>query len=1025
MSSQTDSPPAPVRRDLFAEIAARQRPQVGAQPVSDRKSALIEPLPPALPKRFLPVEQTDPDAAFQPQPAFTKIDLQQELERLRAVYAPFLRNLAPIPAATRRILPLTEFDWRIQTEADLRDFSQTLAGAGTWETVQIPHYGGPLGRAVTYYRTTFEITETLRAPGSLFICFKGVDYKAHVFINGAYIGSHEGFFAPFEFDFTAVARPGENTLLVTVENDAICMGNDSWGQDGHLYEGDKLYAASGPGYNDPLIGWHHCPPAMGIYQDVFVEARPPIHIHDIFVRPVLAEGRAEAWIEVWNAHNLRHEITLAISVFGQNFESTLLQDAIYELPGPIGPGVNYFRLPFDVPETRPWEPDAPWLYQLQARVQDVSSGAEDVATRQFGMRSFEMDETDEPKGRFYLNGREIRLRGANTMGFEQQDVIKKDWSQLRDDILLAKICHMNFLRLTQRPVQPEVYDFCDRLGLMTQTDLPLFAVLRRNQFVEAVRQAGEMERLVRAHPCNIIVTYINEPFPNGWGKAHRHLTRPELEDFFRAADLAIRLHNPDRVIKAVDGDYDPPGPGLPDNHCYCGWYNGHGVDLGKLNRGYWQRVKSGWMYGCGEFGAEGLDPVDIMRKYYPPQWLPQSPEQEPIWSPDQIIAAQTGRFHYLWFDTQYSLATWVEASRNHQAWVTRLMTEAFRRDSRMNSIAIHLFIDAFPDGWMKAIMDVERQPKPAYFTYREALTPLLVNLRTDRFAYFAGEPLELEVWVCNDTHDSWPDAELRYQLEIDGQIVFAQRTPAQIPICDSAFQGFLNLPAPQVDRRQTFTVRVALTNAQGHILHDTAWDLAVFPRPAQSAVKPVRIIGSPDGTAVRLARELGVPFSVTGGMSDTLLIDDFAIFEQERDTILHAVARGAVAIFIELQPGTYLIDSSTVAVSACGMGQRHFVSRRTGHPLVHDFEPNDFRFWYDADAGYVTPFLAATFEAEGWQPILVSGNGNWTGDWLPALAAAERVHGAGKLIICQPRLAGRVRHNPAAYIFACRLLGRR
>ena len=60
------------------------------------------------------------------------------------------------------------------------------------------------------------------------------------------------------------------------------------------------------------------------------------------------------------------------------------------------------------------------------------------------MRSFRMDDASEPKGRLFLNGREIRLRGANTMGFEQQDVMQRDWDNCIDDILLAKICHMNF-----------------------------------------------------------------------------------------------------------------------------------------------------------------------------------------------------------------------------------------------------------------------------------------------------------------------------------------------------------------------------------------------------------------------------------------------------------------------------------------------------------------------------------------------------------------------------------------------------
>lgn len=149
-----------------------------------------------------------------------------------------------------------------------------------------------------------------------------------------------------------------------------------------------------------------------------------------------------------------------------------------------------------------------------------------------------------------------------------------------------------------------------------------------------------MEGLVRSHPSNIMVTYINEPFPQDWGvKAHRQLTRPELERFFVAANEAVHLANPDRVIKPVDGDYDPPTMSLPDNHCYCGWYNGHGVDLGRLHKGYWQPVKQGWFYGCGEFGAEALDPVATMRKYTQ-DWLPQTREAERDWSPNRIVAAR-------------------------------------------------------------------------------------------------------------------------------------------------------------------------------------------------------------------------------------------------------------------------------------------------------------------------------------------------------------------------------------------------
>lgn len=1004
------------KKDIFAEIAVQRQ--------SLQKQELVESLPPQLSRHFLPIGKSDPGAAFKPGPKLdTAAKLQRELERQRRIHTKFMKDLAPNPSQTRTSVPLISFDWREETNADRKDFQHVLSGEGIWKKVEIPHYGGPLGRAVTYYRTFFTVTRTMLDKGAIFICFKGVDYKAHIFINSAYIGSHEGFFGHFEFDFTSVVREGKNTLLVKVENDAICMGNDSWGDDGHKYEGDKIYAATGPGYDDPKIGWHHCPPGMGIYQDVFIEARTPIHIHDIFVRPVLEEARAEAWIEVYSCSKLRQDISLEFSVFGQNFRKTVFCNRKVAVDY-AGPGINYYRIPFNCPNPRLWELETPWLYQIQVTVLNEKGKQLDVAARQFGMRSFHIDEENEPRGRMYLNGKEIRLRGANTMGHLQQCVIKRNWDQLRDDILLAKICNMNFLRLTQRPVQSEIYDFCDKLGMMTQTDLPLFGALRRNQFCEVVRQSEEMEHLVRAHPCNIMVSYINEPFPNALGKAHRHLVRSELEDFFIAANKAVHLANPDRIIKAVDGDYDPPAHGLPDNHCYNGWYNGHGLDIGKLHKGFWQKVKPGWLYGCGEFGSEGLDPVEVMHKWYPKNWIPKNKKEEGRWNPDRIVKAQTGRFHYMWFETQHTLKDWVKASHVHQTWVTRLMTEAFRRDNRMNSFAIHLFIDAFPAGWMKAIMDVERQPKPAYFAYREALTPLMANLRTDRYSFFSSEKISMEVWICNDLNHTPRKSSLRYQIEYADKIVCSGRAVANVPLCGSKFQGFLRFSAPVVSSRSKLIARLGLFDENNELLHDTSISLDVFPAHVITKKWKIRIVGSASGKGKQLAEELGLSVRRSGSFhhDDIILIDDIYVFSKMYKEITVAVSRGATAVFLELPEGKYHIAGSEVTITPCGMGNRHFASRNTEHILVKDFLPDDFKFWHNSQKGHMTPFLSTTFTAPGWNAILTSGNGNWKGDWQPALAAAEMKAGKGHFRVCQVNLSDFVRTNPVAMIFARRLL---
>jgi len=562
---------------------------------------------------------------------------------------------------------------------------------------------------------------------------------------------------------------------------------------------------------------------------------------------------------------------------------------------------------------------------------------------------------------------------------------------------------------------------CDRLGFMTQTDLPLFGLMRRSQFCEGVRQAEEMERLVRAHPSNIAVTYINEPFPNH-KKEHRQLTSEELESFFRACDEAVRLANPDRVIKAVDGDYDPPHEGLPDNHCYNYWYNGHGLSVGKLNKGYWQRVKPGWNYGCGEFGTEGLDPVETMYKYYPKSWLPEN--RSDAWDPSKIVQAQTARFHYIWFTTQNTIDDWVHASQKHQALGARMMTEAFRRDPRMVSCAIHLFIDAFPSGWMKAIMDVDRNPKPAYFAYREALAPLAANIRMDRRTYFAGEKLDVEFWVCNDRDEQIKGCEIRYQLRQGNRIVFSGRRAAVIPAIMPQYQGTLACALPDVTERTKITVELAVVGKNGRGIHDTAKDIEVFPR-VTLATREVFILGAKDGGAWTLAKDLGLKSRAwKKGAGGIILADSIDLVRKNQKDLETAVRAGARLILTDL-PGCeekLELAGDTIEFAPAGMGSRFFVNCQTNHPWAEDFQPEDFFLWHDSRTGIFEPILPATMQSS-WATVLATGNGDWrAAQWVPHQAAAVKTYEKGTIIVSLVILAGKTRTNPTAREYARRIL---
>lgn len=1045
-----------MKNDEFANIAAGG--------ISTEGKGLEASKPEVFTKEVWALESAEAPYIFPPK-MHTGEELYRELERQKEQYRPFMRKLAPVFETLEQRQELKEFYWREETEADRTDFPGVLEGRGEWQKVTVPHYGGPLGNAVTYYRTGFSAERN--SDEGIYLLFRGVDYIADVFVNGALAGSHEGFFAPFELDITKYVKAGENTLVVRVKNDFVHKRNERRRGE-TMYGGDKIYAATGPGYDDPQMGWHHCPPGMGIWQPVYVEVKNRCSIRDIYVRPLPEEDRAEVWMEIFKSDPGYQEIQVNLSLYGRNFRDTVFENLCYkpstgcavglgdsfteanltatgEIERPVQlfmeKGMNYLRIPISMKGFRWWTQKVPYLYEIQAELRDREGRVLHRASQSFGMRSFYMDTEEVPRGNFYLNGEKIRLRGANTMGHEQQCVMKGDMEQLTEDILLAKICNMNFLRLTQRPVQEEVYEYCDMLGLITQTDLPLFGVLRIPQFAEALRQAEEMEKIVRKHPCNILVSYINEPFPNAYNQPHRHLSRANLMRFFTCADEVVKMNNPERVTKHVDGDYDPPSTTLPDNHCYTMWYNGSGVDAGALHKGYWLPVKKDWNYGCGEFGTEGLDSLEMMEKYYPREWLPDAAGGEKDWTPAKIVASQSWNFHFFFYDTPHTLRGWIQASREHQAWAAKWMTEAFRRNSRIVSMAIHLFIDAFPAGWMKAIMDADRNPKPAYFAYRDALTPVMLSLRTDRMSYHPGERVSVEVWGCNDENKNYENMKICYQAEwckengarewydntARGKMIGQGAVRTGLPLCSSAYLGSVEFEIPQEIEQEEGRGKILFTagilTEEGVLLHYNQMALQVREDCHVAGTAGACLIGE-RGKAYEAARELDLKVRTRKEMQpgDVFLADDWKAFEIIEEEVLAEVLRGRKLVFLELEPGSYRIGQAVVTVKGSGMLPMHFVSTDTGHRLVENFEAFDFSNWYDKKEDRITPILDTTFTGEGFRPILQSGNTDENGEWGHAAAAAEIPMGLGRIYVCQVKLAGRMADNPAAKEFAVEMI---
>lgn len=972
--------------DTFAQIAAGG--------IQGRLDELTIPSPVMLPDNHVTLSPSDVQPTHLPEKMRTAAQLQAALAEKRRWATPFLQNHAPNLESCREVISLREFRYQKADDAH-------------WQTVTVPHYGGPLGAARVVYETCFKLP-ALNGRRA-FIVINGADYKTAVYVNGQMTGTHEGFFATFEFDITDYVTEGENTLTIRLENDYVMLG--SRGEDDPTtFFGDKIYAATGPGYDDTALGWHHCPPGMGLLDTVEVQLRAPVFLNDVFARTLDAE--MEFWIEAGSSLYQPQNVSFAVSIYGQNLHQVVVEhlefvpstgkklglgDTFTEvnarregtlnamLPQPCYKGRNLYKLRIPAKDLKWWSPEEPWLYQIQVKLKDENGNVLDTICRQFGRRTFTQDLQSDVKGMFYLNGKAIRLRGTNTMGFEQQDVMRGDYDQLIDDILLGKLCNMNFWRITQRPVQKQVYDYCDRLGLMVQTDLPMFGGLRRHQFCEAVRQAEEMERHIRSHPSCILVTYINEPFPNANNMPNINLEREELEKFFDAADIVVRLNNPDRVIKHVDGDYDPPSETLPDNHCYPMWYNGHGIDIGRLHKGYWMPVKPGWYYGCGEFGCEGLENWKLMQDAYPAKWLVHPGEAETDWDPARIVGAQTANFYHFFYDRPETPQEWVEKSQDFQRIATRMMTEAFRRDDRMITFAIHLFIDAFPSGWMKTIMDCRRTPKPAFFAYRDALEPLMISLRADKTHFFGGETAKAEGWLCNDSRIEG-EYVMRFELVMDGRVLASAEQKAVLQPNCARCHSVAEFRLPVVQQRTSVWLRGILMDGSKCM----AWnELEYVVLPACGELFPMRV-----------------------RCVDAVTAEDLA-----------AVENGETLWIDKPSEGVYHVGSFDFRVKVSGMAPMHFASPKTGHAWVEGFRQEDFRHWYSAREDCIAPLADCTVTAKGFHPVLISRNLGSDGKWQPESVLCEHTFGKGRIVLSEISYE-QMLDNPAGCIILSRISGK-
>ncbi|HET9966577.1 MAG TPA: glycoside hydrolase family 2 TIM barrel-domain containing protein [Rubrobacter sp.] len=614
-------------------------------------------------------------------------------------------------------------DWEaLPIAAPLGSAREAAGIRRAWTPIRVPWHWQLEDAFATYegivlYRCRFAQQRPTEGT-MLSLRFEGVYYAARVWLNGVYLGEHEGYFSAFEFDITdVVVSAGENELLVEVCSPEESDENDRKTVGGVWARWDGMAPHINPG---------------GIFREVTVVVDGEVRIRSLGAAADHS-GRGVAHVDLYSRYNARARLVGRVRPLGFS-----APDVEFEREVQVEGGENRLEIGFRVPDVRVW---STWdrgeqpLYELVL----WCAGAEE-RTR-FGASTVELRDW-----KVYLNGERIFLRGINYLPSDAYPARATE-ELLRADASLVREAGMNAVRVHAHVSDREFYEACDELGLLVVQDFPLQWTHRRSILGPAVTQAGEMARILRGNASVGIYLAHDEPFfvapPEKWSPLG--LLRTAAEVLSPRWMLWQRRVLDPAVVRAISEEddsrpvIDAAGHPLTTNHLYFGWYYGKFRDLERV-----VKVFPGFPRLPTEYGAQALPDPESLEEIWPsgtrPDWS--------VLSLNYRLQVQRITRYVPWRGDR---ATFLRESQRYQAEVLKHATELFRRRKYRPTGGTFAFMlnDPAPAvSW--SVVDWRRRPKIAYETLLDAMRPVLICAEYPKERYSVGDRISLPLFVIND-----------------------------------------------------------------------------------------------------------------------------------------------------------------------------------------------------------------------------------------------------------------------------------
>lgn len=369
-----------------------------------------------------------------------------------------------------------------------------------------------------WYNKTFCITEEELA-GEVILRFGAVDYSAFVWVNGAYVGRHDGGNIPFCFEISKYLYVGENEVTVKAEDSfskELPRGKQMWGQ-----------KPAGCSYTN----------TTGIWQSVWLEFTGSNYITSVHITPEFDENRAKFTIRAKEEKNItiKAELSLGDRELGE-FTITAKEGKVeglftFEEFGPEA----VFKLW--------WTPEIPNL--IDVKVTLYQEGKEiDVVDTYFGMRKIHKE-----GDKIFLNNNLLYQRLVLDQGYWVESLMTPPSNEaIKKDVELTKAMGFNGARKHQKIDDPRYYYWADKLGLLVWGELPSaydFTAESRKRLID------EMYEFIQRdynHPC--IISWI--PMNESWG-LYEISDNEQQRNFARALYYMIKGADNTRLVSSNDG----------------------------------------------------------------------------------------------------------------------------------------------------------------------------------------------------------------------------------------------------------------------------------------------------------------------------------------------------------------------------------------------------------------------------------------------------------------------------------------